>query len=78
MIERNTPSDPRLRERRGDLTGRGALLFTLLLLAAFGAVAYLLLVVLEGGAAADPTPFLAPSTAPASSMLWAGTVSRAA
>lgn len=54
MIDRNTPSDPRLRERRGDLVGRTALLFGVLVIAAFGAVAYLLLEVLPG--AADPSP----------------------
>jgi hypothetical protein len=43
VIDRNTPSDPRLQERRGDLVGRSALLFAFVVLIAVGAAgAYIL------------------------------------
>lgn len=43
MNDPNTPSDPRLQERRGDLVGRNALLFALVVLVAVGAAgAYVL------------------------------------
>lgn len=43
MIDRNTPSDPRLQERRGDLLGRNALLFATVLLVVLAVTAFVLL-----------------------------------
>lgn len=43
MISRNTPSDPRLQDRRGDLVGRNALLFALVVLAAVAAAGWYVL-----------------------------------
>lgn len=58
-------NDPRLTERRGDLSGLNAALFVILVIVAFVAAALLLATVLHiGGSSASPTP--APSGAAAS------------
>jgi hypothetical protein len=59
LIDRNTPSDPRLRERRGDLVGRSALFFIVLVVAAFAVLTWVLLGFLPAG---DATA--SPSTTP--------------
>jgi hypothetical protein len=71
VIQRNTPSDPRLRERRGDLTGRSALIFAVAVLAVFGAVVLLLPAILPprsagpgASASASPTGATAASASP--------------
>jgi hypothetical protein len=61
LIDRNTPSDPRLRERRGDLVGRSALFFIVLVVAAFAVLTWVLLGFLPAG---DATA--SPSTTPRS------------
>lgn len=74
MIDRNTPSDPRLRERRGDLLGRNALLFATMLLVVLAVTAFMLLGGLPRGGpgatatvrpSARPSPTLAPASSSA-------------
>ncbi len=67
VIDRNTPSDPRLQERRGDLLGRNALLFATALLLILAVGAFVLLGGMPGGEArATPTVRVSPrSTATA-------------
>ena len=64
VVDRNTPSDPRLRERRGDLVGLNALLFAVAVVAAFGLVAWILLGFLpgsSGGPTGSPSAAASPS-----------------
>lgn len=69
MIDRNTPSDPRYRERRGDLVGRSALLFAIVLVLVMGTAVFVLLggMSMIGGLAGSaspsrsPTPSLSPT-----------------
>ncbi len=56
MIDRNTPSDPRLRERRGDLVGLNAVLFAIVLFAAVGAVGWFVIKSVPAGTAPSPSP----------------------
>ena len=64
MIDRNTPSDPRLRERRGDLVGRSALVFIVIVVTAFAVLTWVLLGFLPAGdATASPSVTPTGSTA---------------
>jgi len=69
LIDRNTPSDPRLRERRGDLVGRSALLFALVVLLAVGTAGWYILDSRPspGSAAASASPAGSSSASPSSS-----------
>lgn len=55
MIDRNTPSDPRLRERRGDLVGINALVFAVALIIALSIAAFLVLNFVPDSVAGLPT-----------------------
>ncbi len=63
MIDRNTPSDPRLQERRGDLMGRNALFFAIALLTALALVAGVLIALAppSSGPGSSPSPLSSPS-----------------
>ena len=62
MIDRNTPSDPRLRERRGDLVGWCAVGFAGLVLVVLAGVAFVLLGGFPGGGGAQASASARPSS----------------